>query len=228
MIQWLDDTAFPNFPIPSDEFYGHCPIALGGRVSPLWLDQAYRLGLFPWNSPKEMRQWWSPTPRAVITPASYHLPKTVAKLLRKPHQVTSNLAFTRVMQACAAPRDGQAGTWISQEMIQSYSRLHQAGRALSVELWNAQGDLVGGFYGLLIGHAFFGESMFSKESNAPKIAFATAVPYLWQAGIEMIDCQMETPHLAQFGLLTLNRADFHTLLKKATAHPAILPLPSLL
>lgn len=204
------------------------PVAIGGQVSPLWLDQAYRRGLFPWNDPKDTRQWWSPAPRAVITPQSFHLPRSLHKLLKKPHRVSCNLAFTQVMRACAAPRNGQAGTWISTEMIHSYSRLQQAGRALSIELWNAQGELVGGFYGLLIGHMLFGESMFSKESNASKIAFATAIPHLWHAGIEIIDCQMATAHLAQFGLLTLARNDFEQRLRHAIARPPIAPLPSLL
>lgn len=226
MIYWLDENGFPNFPstqtLPPITTE---PLALGGRVSPLWLDQAYRRGIFPWHDPIQTRMWWSLSPRAVITPASFRLPRTVRKLLNKPQLVTCNLAFSQVMRACAQPSDRRPETWISEEMIESYSRLHQAGRALSVELWQ-DNQLAGGLYGLLIGRAFFGESMFSHTSNASKIAFATVVPHLWQQGIELIDCQMHTDHLAQFGLLELTRTDFEHLLNKAVNQPSIPPLPT--
>lgn len=226
MIVWLDDNAFPQFPPTSQALTDpNGLLAAGGGISPLWLETAYRHGIFPWHNPDEPRLWWSPAPRAIITPDSFRIPRTVRKLLNKPHRITSNQAFRQVMEACAGPRDGASGTWINKEMIDSYTALHSTGRAISVEYWNAAGELSGGFYGVLIGRAFFGESMFSKVDNASKIAFAKAAPYLFRYGVELIDCQMRTDHLAQFGLIELDRPEFETLLNKATNAAAILPLP---
>lgn len=226
MKRWLDQFSMPDFPPTSQARDPFGLLAIGGPVKPLWLDQAYRRGIFPWNGPNDPRCWHTPNPRAVITANSFHIPKSVKKLLKKPHRVTCNLAFTQVMQNCAAPRDKSRSTWISQEMIQSYSRLHAAGRAFSGEHWNANGELIGGFYGLMIGRAFFGESMFSHESNASKIAFATIAPLLFEQGIELIDCQMKTPHLAQFGIEMLEREKFESILKQAVSQPSLSPLIS--
>lgn len=229
MIDWLKNCYIPQFPstkLAQSEPNGL--LAAGGSTSPIWLDQAYRHGIFPWNSPDEQRLWWSPSPRAVILPENFRIPRTVKKLLKKNHCITSNLAFKEVMQACSKPRKGQAGTWISQDMINNYQRLLHAGRALSVEVWDEQGNLAGGFYGLLIGHALFGESMFSNIDNASKLAFASAAPLLFDQGIELIDCQMHTEHLAQFGLIELDRNSFESKLNSAIAKPLIRPLPTFL
>lgn len=226
MIDWLDDAGFPDFPptrCALDEPAGL--LAAGGGMSPLWLDQAYRRGIFPWHDPEDVRLWWSPMPRAVITPDSFHLPRSVRKLLNKPYRLSVNLAFQRVMEHCSAPRSDDNGTWISSAMIAAYTRLHHAGRAISVEYWNASGELSGGFYGVLIGRAFFGESMFSREPNASKIAFGRAAPCLFQHGIQLIDCQMKTDHLARFGLLELERPTFEQRLQQAVQAPPIAPLP---
>lgn len=229
MIDWLDEVSFPHFPATDkalDEPAGL--LAAGGQISPLWLDQAYRHGIFPWNDPDEVRLWWSPAPRAVITPDSFRIPRSVQKAIRRQKfTITSNLAFRRVMTACAAPRDDAAGTWISRDMIDSYSRLHQAGRAISVECWQ-DGGLCGGFYGLVIGSAYFGESMFSAVSDASKVAFACAAPVMFRAGIRLIDCQMKTDHLARFGLLELNRESFERQLQAAVSDPRDIRLPGIM
>lgn len=227
MIDWLDEVLPPVFPATSKALNEpNGLLAAGGRVSPLWADSAYRKGIFPWNAPDETRLWWSPSPRAVITPASFRLPRTVRKLLRhNPFSISCNLAFDAVIQACAQPRQYESGTWICDEIIDCYSRLQRAGRAFSIECWDKDGHLCGGFYGLTIGSAVFGESMFSRHSNASKLAFATAAPRLFATGVALIDCQMKTEHLGQFGLIELERKTFEDALTKATTQPLQLTLP---
>lgn len=225
MIDWLDDAAFPAFPPTGKALTNpNGLLAAGGHTSPLWLDQAYRNGIFPWSDPEDVRLWWSPAPRAVITPESFRIPRSVRKLFRRPWYLTTNLAFARVMTNCATPRSDGGGTWISSDMITAYTRLHQAGRALSAEVWDEHGELCGGFYGLLIGRAFFGESMFSRQSGASQFAFGKVAPLLFQQGIDIIDCQMKTDHLARFGLLELTRKDFEVRLHLAISAPTITPL----
>lgn len=230
MIDWLDETSFPAFPPTStalDDPNGL--LAAGGLVSPLWLDQAYRRGIFPWNDPEEVRLWWSPAPRAIIQPHTFRIPRSVRKAQRRQtFRVTANQAFEQVMSACARPRNYESGTWISDEMIDSYTRLNQAGRAHSFEYWNEHGQLSGGLYGLQIGAAFFGESMFSVESNASKITFAIAAPHLFKAGITLIDCQMKTDHLSQFGLTEQSRDEFEQLLKAALASKSVISVAGVL
>lgn len=227
MIDWLEQGYFPEF--PSTQLAQNEPnglLAAGGYTTPLWLDQAYRQGIFPWNDPSSERYWWSPAPRAVILAEHFRISRTVKKLLKKEHIITANLAFEAVMRACAQPRNGFSATWISEEMIQHYTQLHHAGRALSVEYWSATGELIGGFYGVLIGQVFYGESMFSQQDNASKLAFATAAPKLFELGIQLIDCQMNTAHLAQFGLIELSRNDFEQRLKHAIHVSLAANLPS--
>lgn len=230
MIERVNDIRFPVFPPTSSamqepEHYQGL-LASGGDVTPAWLDTAYSQGIFPWNAPGQERLWWSPVPRAVITPESFRIPRTVRKQLKKPHCITANMAFRQVMQACSGKRKERSSTWISDEMIDGYTRMHQAGRALSGEYWGEDGLLCGGFYGILIGRMFFGESMFSKVSNASKLTFATIAPVLFEYGIEAIDCQMKTDHLAQFGLLELERPEFEARLNKAVNGRPIQPIPS--
>lgn len=230
MIDWLDDLSFPRFPDTANALTEpNGLLAAGGMVSPLWIDQAYRHGVFPWNDPDEVRLWWSPAPRAVIRPSDFHIPRSVAKACRRGEfRVTSNLAFEQVMSACAAPRSYADGTWISDDMVDTYTRLHHAGRAVSVECWREDGTLCGGFYGLTIGSAFFGESMFSRVNDASKVAFAVAAPALFASGVQMIDCQMRTDHLARFGLVELERQPFEQLLRQALSLPLQLSLPGCL
>ncbi len=230
MIDWLNEYEVPDFP-PTNKALSDPQglLAAGGLISPLWLDTAYRRGIFPWNDPEEARLWWTPTPRAVITPDSFHIPRKIAKELRKSRmRVTSNLAFERVMAGCTAPRDGQNGTWIDSEITAVYPTLQHSGRALSIECWAPDGTLAGGFYGLIIGRALFGESMFSAQSGASKIAFATEVPVLFECGIALIDCQMRTEHLARFGLIDLPRDEFEARLARAVNSEEIRPVPGVI
>ena len=231
MIDWMDEAQAPCFPETSqalDEPNGL--LAAGGRLSPLWLDQAYRRGIFPWNDPDDVRLWWSPAPRAVITRSAFRIPRTVRKLLsRQQPLITMNLAFAEVIEYCSRPReyDGAgAGSWIDTQMMAAYLRLHQAGRAISVELWSDTGQLSGGLYGVLIGRVFFGESMFSHQSNASKRVFAQAAPVLFNCGIEIIDCQMQTDHLSQFGAGEVDRETFEQCLQVSQQQALAIPLPT--
>lgn len=212
MIDWLEETEHPHFPPTSKAMSDpNGLLAAGGYLSPIWLDQAYRKGIFPWNDPEEVRLWWSPAPRAIVTPETFRIPRTVRKLIKRlspKETVTINLAFSAVIEACSEPRSYQDGTWIDDEILIAYKRMHKAGRALSVEIWNPQGELSGGCYGLLKGNVFFGESMFSRQANASKIAFALFAQKLFDAGVRLIDCQMYTDHLAQFGAREVDRAEF--------------------
>ena len=231
MIDWLDDSQPPIFPATHKALAEpNGLLAAGGCVSPSWIDQAYRLGIFPWNEPEEVRLWWSPAPRAVITPFSFRIPRTVKKLIRRTsnHMVTINQAFDIVIDACSEPRSYESGTWIDEDILFNYKRLFRAGRAISIEHWDSEGELIGGCYGLVKGQVFFGESMFSRQANASKIAFATAAPALFNAGISLIDCQMYTDHLAQFGAEELPRHEFEALLQRHSITQTRLQIPGVI
>ncbi len=183
-------------------------LAAGGDLSVPRLLAAYRCGIFPWFSEGEPILWWSPDPRMVLFPAELKMSRSLDKTLRKGRfRITADTAFGRVIEACSAPRPGQSGTWITREMIEAYCALHEAGFAHSIESW-LEGELVGGLYGVAIGRAFFGESMFSRSSDASKVALVALVRQLsrWQFGL--IDCQIKTAHLASFGAREIARADF--------------------
>ena len=183
-------------------------LAVGGDLSAERILLAYRHGIFPWFNEDDPILWWSPDPRMVLVPSEFIVSHSLKKLLRSGQfEVRFDSAFTEVMQACAAPRNAQAGTWIHPEMIAAYSELHRLGYAHSVETW-CDGELVGGLYGMSIGKMFFGESMFSRRSNASKIALARLSQQLkrWEFGL--IDCQMHTPHLASLGAREIPRDEF--------------------
>jgi len=230
MIDWLDEFRAPEFPDTSRALTDPDGLlAAGGMLSPAWLDTAYRKGIFPWNDPEEARLWWTPSPRAVITADSFRVPKRLAREARNSTlRVTSNMAFTDVLDGCSAPRADSSGTWIDEEIQENYPRLHRSGRAISVECWDETGRLAGGFYGLLIGAALFGESMFTRHSGASKVAFATAAPLLFRSGLRLIDCQMKTSHLERFGVCELERSDFESILAEAIHSPDLPPLPGVL
>jgi leucyl/phenylalanyl-tRNA--protein transferase len=202
------DTASP---FPSLENALRIPnglLAAGADLSPQRLLTAYRSGIFPWFNVGELILWWSPDPRMVLIPGEFKLSRSLAKVLRKDdYTVRFDSAFEQVMRACAAPRNGKAGTWIHEDMIAAYGALHQMGYAHSVEVWQG-GELVGGLYGMAIGRMFYGESMFSAMLNGSKIALAHLTRQLarWQFG--MIDCQMNTPHLASLGAHEIPRDEF--------------------
>jgi len=183
-------------------------LAMGGDLSLERLLEAYRHGIFPWFNPGEPILWWSPDPRMVLVPGEVRVTRSLAKRMRNAgFEVRVDTAFAEVMRACAAPREGESGTWISPLMVAAYTRLHQAGYAHSVETWR-DGQLVGGLYGVAIGRMFYGESMFSREPDASKVALVRLAQQLQRWGFGLIDCQMETPHLASLGACTMPRAAF--------------------
>ena len=183
-------------------------LAMGGDLSVERLLAAYRHGIFPWFNPGEPILWWSPDPRMVLVPGEIRVTRSLAKRMRNAgFEVRLDTAFVEVMRACAAPREGAGGTWISSAMVAAYTRLFDAGYAHSVETWHA-GRLVGGLYGVAIGRMFYGESMFSREPDASKVALVRLARQLQHWNFGLIDCQMETPHLASLGAHTMPRAEF--------------------
>ncbi len=187
-------------------------LAIGGDLSPERLLHAYRHGIFPWYEAGQPILWWSPDPRAVIFPEHYRPSTSLRKRIRRgDYQVTTDQAFSAVVAHCAAPRTGAAGTWITREMHAAYCRLHRLGFAHSVESWQ-QGELVGGLYGVAIDRVFFGESMFSRRSDASKVAFAQLVDWLREWGYRLIDCQVANDHMISLGAEQIDRARFARLL----------------
>ena len=183
-------------------------LAAGGDLSPQRLLRAYRRGIFPWYSPGDPILWWSPDPRTVLFPAELHIGRTLRKTLRKrAFEVRADTAFATVIERCGEPRPGQSGTWITDEMKQAYIGLHALGLAHSVESWR-EGELVGGLYGVALGRVFFGESMFSRASDASKVAFVHLVRQLVAWEFALIDCQMRTELLASFGARPIPRPEF--------------------
>jgi leucyl/phenylalanyl-tRNA--protein transferase len=183
-------------------------LAMGGDLSIDRLLDAYCHGIFPWFNPGEPILWWSPDPRMVLVPGEIRVTRSLAKRIRNGgFEVRVDTAFVDVMRACAAPRERAGGTWISPAMVAAYNRLHQTGYAHSVETWR-DNVLVGGLYGVAIGRMFYGESMFSREPDASKVALVRLARQLqcWDFGL--IDCQMETAHLASLGARTLPRTAF--------------------
>lgn len=207
MIPWLED----DDPLPPVTLALRRPnglLAAGGGLSAPRLIAAYAHGCFPWFSEGEPVLWWSPDPRMVLFPRELHVPRSLARRLRRgDFTVTADAAFADVVAGCAEPRDQQGGTWITAEMREAYERLHAAGYAHSVEAWQ-DGLLVGGVYGVAIGRAFFGESMFTRVPDASKVAFVRLVGALTAWGFGVIDCQMKTEHLARFGAREIPRAEF--------------------
>lgn len=220
MIPWLQhDDPFP--PVEQALREPNGLLCAGADLSPQRLLAAYRRGIFPWYSPGEPLLWWSPDPRMVLFPAELKISRALAKTLRNlTYEVRLDTQFAQVMTECAAPRQTQAGTWISTEMQLAYTQLHKLGHAHSVEVW-IDGALVGGLYGVALGRIFYGESMFSRKRDASKIALAHLCRYLEKNGFVMIDCQMKTAHLASLGAQEIPRSEFSTRLNAgipATVH----------
>lgn len=190
-------------------------IAIGGDLSATRLLSAYKQGIFPWFNAGEPVMWWSPNPRMVLYPAELKISKSLAMILKKKaFETRINTAFQDVIIACSnTPRNGQPGTWITDEMVDAYCDLYAQGHAISAETW-LNGELVGGCYGVKIDRMFYGESMFHKQPNASKIAFVHLVEYLKSQHIDMIDCQMKTPLLSSFGGREISRDDFIQTLSK--------------
>lgn len=199
-------------------------LAAGADLSPARLLDAYRHGIFPWFSTGDPILWWSPDPRMVLFPAEFKVSRTLRKTLRnRVYEVRADTAFEQVMHACAAPRAGHDGTWIHKEMIAAYSELHRMGIAHSVETWR-EDKLAGGLYGVAIGRMFYGESMFSRSTDASKVALAHLAAQLHRWNFGMIDCQMYTPHLASLGAREIPRAEFIQRLQELIHYPDIATL----
>ncbi|MCW3147789.1 leucyl/phenylalanyl-tRNA--protein transferase [Stutzerimonas stutzeri] len=208
MLTWLqrDSLAFPPLEKALREPNGL--LAAGGDLSPERLLAAYRHGCFPWYQEGQPLLWWSPDPRTVLYPQELHVSRSLRKRMRQGvYRVTFDQAFTEIIKGCAAPRSYADGTWITDTMQLAYSKLHDMGIAHSVEVWRND-ELVGGLYGLAIGCLFFGESMFSRATDASKVGFVTLAERLQSWGFELIDCQMPTYHLANFGARAIPRSTF--------------------
>jgi leucyl/phenylalanyl-tRNA--protein transferase len=211
------DLRFPPVELASPEGL----LAVGGDLRAERLLEAYRHGIFPWYNPGQPVLWWSPDPRAVLFPAKLKVARSLRKTLRrKKFDVVLDTAFRDVMQHCALPRPGNpaGGTWITPEMIEAYGVLHDRGLAHSVESWR-EGKLVGGLYGVAMGSAFFGESMFNRETDASKVAFVHLVRQLERWGYAFIDCQISSTHLFSLGAEEIRRHDFMTRLEQALKQP---------
>lgn len=226
MIRWLRG---PDDPLPDPERAEPRGsdvaglLAAGGELTTRRLAEAYAKGVFPWYGDGQPIMWWAPDPRMVLLPAEFRLHRSLKKTLRRfvatpGAEVRIDGATERVIEACAAaPREGQDGTWIVPEMVDAYRRWHDEGRVHSVETW-IDGELAGGLYGVGIGRMFFGESMFARRTDASKIALAALVAFCRAHGIETIDCQQRTGHLASFGGREIPRREFVQRLGMALAH----------
>ncbi len=211
MILLTNDYTFP--PVLMADANGL--LAIGGDLSTERLLLAYRQGIFPWYNEGEMIQWWCPNPRFVLLPQNLKVSKSMQTVLNNgSYRFTINKAFEKVITHCKTiSRKEQDGTWIQQEIIDAYTLLHQQGYAISAEAWK-DGELVGGLYGIRLGNIFFGESMFSKQSNASKFAFIHFVRHLQKQQVQLIDCQIYTAHLQSLGAKMISRALFCEILER--------------
>lgn len=208
MLSWLSRRNFDFPPLDQALREPNGLLALGGDLSPERLVSAYRHGCFPWFQEGQPILWWSPDPRMVLFPAELHVSRSLRKTQRQHRfEISFDRDFPTVIEACAGPRPYADGTWITPAMLDAYRTLHRRGIAHSVEVWQ-DGQLVGGLYGLAIGRLFFGESMFSRVTDASKIGFVTLVERLRDSGFVLIDCQMHTSHLASFGARPIPRTEF--------------------
>lgn len=223
MIPWLGlRDPFP--PVEQALVEPNGLLAAGGDLSPARLLDAYARGIFPWFNDEDPVLWWSPDPRMVLLPRELHLSRSLRRTIRSQEfTVTFDRAFQGVMEGCAGPRDRQDGTWITADMMRAYTRMAELGHAHSVEAW-ADGELAGGLYGVAVGRIFYGESMFTRRSNASKVAVSWLARQLDRWQFELIDCQMSTEHLASLGAREVPRADFLRRLERAIALPPV-PLP---
>lgn len=208
MLPWLMGP-HPHFPSPHHALAEPDGLlAAGGRLTTEWLIHAYRHGIFPWYSPGDPVLWWSPDPRMVLYPERFKRRRSLVKRISNGgFHLSLDRHFSAVLDACAAPRGKETGTWITREMHKAYCDLHRAGVAHSLEV-HRDGHLVGGLYGVAMGAVFFGESMFSHQPDASKVALASLAAAMQQNGGALIDCQMHTPHLESLGAAPLSRHAF--------------------
>ncbi|MEM0994312.1 MAG: leucyl/phenylalanyl-tRNA--protein transferase [Bacteroidota bacterium] len=220
-VFWLPDNsiAFPNPALANEDGI----LAIGGDLSPRRLLKAYELGIFPWFNPDDPIIWWSPDPRFVLFPNELKIAKSMRPYFNNNRfQLTADQQFETVMRQCQqAKRKGQGGgTWITEEMIKGYVKLHQQGYAHSVEVWQGE-ELVGGLYGINLGKCFFGESMFTKVSNASKFGFISLVKKLIAREYVLVDCQQPTRHLKSLGARAIQRNEFLDILEHNKANPRV-------
>jgi leucyl/phenylalanyl-tRNA--protein transferase len=193
-------------------------LAIGGDLSPERLLAAYKKGIFPWFEPNSPPLWWSPNPRLILKPSDFKLSRSLQQALRKPHRLSIDTAFTEVINACAFSKGRINNTWITEEMQNAYTLLHTMGYAHSFEIW-LNDQLVGGLYGLSLGRAFFGESMFHRKRDSSKLAMYYLCKTLQAWNFSFIDCQLPTTHLQSLGAKPISRRKFLTLLEKALEYP---------
>ena len=219
MIPFLGPTdPFPHVDQALDEPDGL--LAAGADLSPARLVEAYSHGIFPWFNEGDPILWWSPDPRIVLAPADFHVSHSLKKRLRQRRfTVTADTAFAAVLEACAAPRPDDGGTWLTAPMRAAYLALHEQGLAHSIEVW-MDGALAGGIYGVGLGRMFFGESMFSRRTDASKIAMAYLAAQLGRWGFPWIDCQLETDHLLSLGAVAVPRGVFVAEITRLVREPA--------
>jgi len=213
--------AEPVFPDPG-EAEPDGLLAVGGDLSPARLLAAYASGIFPWFDAGSPILWWSPDPRVVLRPGWLHVPRSLQRTQRRGrYAVRADTAFGQVIRRCAeVRRPGQRGTWITPPMVAAYERLHAVGLAHSFEAWEGEA-LAGGLYGVSLGGAFFGESMFALRPDASKVAFVASVRWLAERGIDLVDCQVQTEHLDRFGARPIPRARFLRELARALERPTL-------
>lgn len=223
-IPWLESPSeFPD----TDMALQYPPglLAASQEINADWLQASYARGIFPWYSKGEPVLWWSTSPRAVLYPDEFKLHRSLAKAIRKMNmdpdsQIRMNGCFEAVMRACAAPRPGQNGTWITEEVIAAYVELHRRGYAHSIEHWQ-HNELVGGLYCVAFGSMVYGESMFSTQTDASKIAFAHFVYWLKTQNVRIIDCQQATGHLRSMGARTISRTMFESEMSASITQPPL-------
>ena len=209
VFQLTNKLIFPSAELAEDNGL----LAVGGDLSPERLLLAYRNGIFPWYSEGDPILWWSPSPRLVIFPADFKIPKRLSRLMRQEKfSITIDHAFRQVIAACASTdKRREKGTWITNDMLVAYCQLHDKGYAHSIECW-LDDELTGGLYGISLGGIFFGESMFSAQPNSSKIALVHLLKKMQEWDFDLIDCQMKTEHLMQFGAREISGTDFREIL----------------
>ncbi|SEP78523.1 leucyl/phenylalanyl-tRNA--protein transferase [Solimonas aquatica] len=216
-LHWLDPRN-PHQPFPPVRLAMRDPnglLAIGGDLSPARLLSAYRQGIFPWYNPDEPILWWCPDPRAVLEVDGMRVSRSLTKSIRRgDYALSFDKAFTQVLLACGAPRERSRGTWLGDDMRRAYIDLFNQGYAHSLEVWR-EGELIGGLYGVVLGRVFFGESMFSRATDASKIALYWLCEQLRQWGFELIDCQISSAHLLSLGAQELSRERFLQRLSQA-------------
>lgn len=220
-VTWLSPLDAPEWFPPLDQALEEPAglLAAGGDLSPERLVAAYRRGIFPWYSPGQPVLWWSPDPRAVLFPEEFHCSHSLARTLSSGRfGLSCDSDFAAVVDGCAAPRASSPGTWITSEMRAAYLRLHSLRCAHSIEVWRA-GVLAGGLYGVRLGGVFFGESMFSRERDASKVALAHLVALCRRNSVAVIDCQLPSRHLSSLGARAIPRRQFQSLLREHVSAP---------